>query len=283
MNSSTNPAPPPLKPMNKPAFDPSTYTTSKAKPLPVILLLDVSASMSEVVVGSFKRTGQTVFQDGKNWELVEGGITRIHLLNVAVKKMLVTLAREESMGTEFLVSIITFGADTRLQIPPTKAGMVNWTDLTTEGETPLGSALGLAKELLEDKGRTPSRAYRPTVILVSDGKPTDAWENALADFVNLGRSSKSDRMAMAIGAEADSAMLGKFIAGTDHKLFQGDEAESIHEFFKKVTMSVVSRTRSPNPNVVPADSYILLDGPSRKAPEKATENGQEEADDEGYW
>jgi uncharacterized protein YegL len=269
--------------MNKPIFDPSAFTTSKAKPLPVILLLDVSASMSEVVDGSFKRTGQTVFKDGKTWELVEGGTTRIQLLNEAVRKMLVTLAREESMGTEFLVSIITFGADTRLQLSPTKASIVSWTDLATDGETPLGSALALAKELIEDKERIPSRAWRPTVILVSDGKPTDLWEEALAKFITLGRSSKCDRMAMAIGAEADMAMLGKFIAGTGHELFQANQAENVQEFFKRVTMSVVSRTHSQNPNLVPSDSDILLDGPSRKATTKESGAAQEPADDEGYW
>jgi uncharacterized protein YegL len=269
--------------MNKPAFDPSAFTTSKAKPLPVILLLDVSASMSEVVSGSFNRTGKTVFKDGKNWEIVEGGITRIQLLNEAVKKMLVTLTKEECTGTEFLVSIITFGSDTRMQLPPTRAGNVNWNDLTTGGETPLGSALALAKELVEDKEKTPSRAWRPAVILVSDGKPTDAWENALAEFTTLGRSSKCDRMAMAIGAEADSAMLGEFIAGTDHKLFQADQAEKVQEFFKRVTMSVVSRTFSQNPNIIPSDSNILLDVPNRKTAPKATEVGQVKSEDEGYW
>ena len=269
--------------MSKPAFDPSAFTTSKAKPLPVILLLDVSASMSEVVSGSFNRTGQKVFQDGKTWEIVDGGITRIQLLNEAVRKMLVTLAKEENMGTEFLVSAITFGADTKLQLAPTRAGNVNWTDLTTGGDTPLGSALALAKELIEEKAKTPSRAYRPTVILVSDGIPTDTWENALAEFITLGRSSKCDRMAMAIGAEAGTAMLGKFIAGTDHPLFHADQAENVQEFFKRVTMSVVSRTRSQNPNIIPADNNIQLEVPGRKTSAKATKAGQDTAEDEGYW
>ena len=269
--------------MNKPAFDPSAFTTSKAKPLPVILLLDVSASMSEVVSGPFNRTGKTVFKDGENWDIVEGGITRIQLLNEAVRKMLITLAKEETMGTEFLVSIITFGSDTRLQLPPTKAGSVNWTDLTTGGETPLGSALVLAKDLIEDKVKTPSRAWRPTVILVSDGKPTDIWEKALAEFITLGRSSKCDRMAMAIGAKADAAMLGKFIAGTGHELFQADQAENVQEFFKRVTMSVVSRTVSQNPNIIPADSNILLDRPRTKTAAKTTKAGQATAEEEGYW
>jgi uncharacterized protein YegL len=269
--------------MSNALFDPSKFTTSKAKPLPVILLLDVSASMSEVVSGSFQRTGKTVFQDGKNWEVVEGGTTRIQLLNEAVHKMLVTLAKEESMGTEFLVSIITFGDQAQLQLPPTAARNVTWTDLTTNGETPLGAAVAVAKQLIEDKEKTPSRAWRPTVILVSDGKPTDSWESALADFVTVGRSSKCDRMAMAIGGEADADMLSRFIAGTGHELFQAEQAENIQEFFKRVTMSVVSRTLSQTPNVVPNDSDIRLDGPSRKTGATGVPADSAAEEDEGYW
>ena len=121
------------------------------------------------------------------------------------------------------------------------------------------------------------------IQLVSDGKPTDTWENALAEFITLGRSSKCDRMAMAIGAEADTAMLGKFITGTGHELFHADQASSIQEFFRRVTMSVVSRTHSQNPNIVPADSNILLDGPSRKSAAKPPAAGPDKEEDEGYW
>ncbi len=268
---------------NKPTFDASSFTTSSAKPLPVILLLDVSASMSEIVGGDYTLTGETVFEDGKEWSLAKGGVTRIQLLNEAVKKMLATLKKEESMGTEFLVSIITFGADSRLQVPPTKANDVNWADLTTDGETPLGAAMALAKELVEDKERMPSRAYRPTVVLVSDGKPTDIWENSLAEFTTLGRSAKCDRIAMAIGSEADKGMLEKFIEGTDNQVFEAEQAQEVHEFFKKVTMSVVARLHSQNPNLVPSDSDIRLDGPSKKAGTGSPSGEQEAIEDEGYW
>ena len=88
---------------------------------------------------------------------------------------------------------------------------------------------------------------------------------------------------MAIGAEADTVMLGKFIAGTGHELFQADQAASVQEFFKRVTMSVVSRTHSQNPNIVPADSNILLDGPSRKTAAKTPAAGPDKEEDEGYW
>jgi uncharacterized protein YegL len=216
--------------MNKPILHHSEIATSTARPLPVIFLLDVSSSMGEC----------------------------IHVLNAAVRKIFVTLAKEEKRGTEFLVSIITFGADTRLQLPPTNAGNVKWADFRAGGGTPLGSALLLAKQLIEDKEQIPSRAWRPTVVLVSDGQPNDHWEAALADFVMLGRSSKCDRMAMAIGPDADTAMLRKFIEGTGHELFQANQMERVLEFFKRVTRSIVSRSHSQNPNLVGPESTILL-------------------------
>ena len=237
--------------------------------------------MSKVVSGDFQRTGKTVFKDGKNWEIVEGGITRIQMLNEAVRKMVVTLAKEEGMGHEFLISAITFGNQAQHHLQPTAASDIAWENLSTDGETPLGAALGLAKELVEDRQRTPGRAYRPTVVLVSDGAPTDEWESALADFVSTGRSSKCDRMALGIGTGADKSMLEQFLTGTNHPVFEADQAEKIHEFFKRVTMSVTTRMQSQDPNAVPHDSIIQLDGLVTKSHARKEIANQDE--DEGYW
>lgn len=272
--------------MSRALFDPSKFTTTKGKVLPVVLLLDVSGSMDEVVSGTFTRTGQMVERDGKTWEMVDGGVTRIQLLNEAVSKVLATLAKQEGMGFEFLLSVFTFGETVSLHLAPTAAATAAWTAMQADGETPLGAALGLVKEMIEDRARTPSRAYRPTVVLVSDGRPTDEWEAPLADFVTNGRSSKCDRMAMAIGKEADEAMLQKFIAGTEHKLFRAEDAATIHEFFKLVTMSVTMRSRSQDPDVVPSEKDIRLDGPSLVQQTSATKSGSKEptsGSDEGYW
>lgn len=235
-------------------FDPKKFTTPTAKPLPVILLLDVSSSM-------------------------EG--TKIRNLNIAVKEMLDTFAQEEKMETEILVSIITFGDTVDLKIPYTKASKVAWESLVADGYTPMGTALRMAKAMIEDKETTPSRAYRPTVVLVSDGQPNDEWETPLEEFISEGRSSKCDRMAMAIGSDADETVLGRFIQGTPHELFYAEGASQLHEFFQRVTMSVTMRTQSKNPNLVIAPSEIKLDGGSVKKisePEK-----HEEPEEDSYW
>ncbi len=261
--------------MNNNLFDPSKYTKDEARILPVILLLDVSGSMMEVVSGTFTQTGRTVESDGKTYEVVDGGVTRIQLLNEAVGKVLATLARQETMGFEFSVSVFTFGETAQLHMEPTAAAEATWSPMGASGGTPMGAAIGLVKELIEDKSRIPSNAYRPTVVLVSDGMPTDQWETPLTDFVSSGRSSKCDRMAMAIGKECNEDMLQKFIAGTENKLFHGEDAESIHEFFKRVTMSVSIRIKSMDPNTVPSETDIRLDD--------CVTEGAASGDDEGYW
>lgn len=267
-------------------FDPSKFTASKSKPLPVMLVLDVSGSMNEVVDGTFKRTGQIVEEDGQTWEVVEGGVTRLQVLNEAAKDMIAALAKEEQLKHEFLLSVITFGETVQLHIAPTKASSVSWEDLVAAGETPLGEALATAKRLIEDKETTPSRAYRPVVVLVSDGRPTDQWEESLASFVETGRSTKCDRMAMAIGSGADEEMLQRFIAGTQNRVCHAADAQQIHEFFRRVTMSVTIRSTSKNPNQIPSEGDIKLGGylsPAAGEAEKESPKGSSSDDDEGYW
>jgi uncharacterized protein YegL len=237
-------------------FNASEFTASKAKPLPVVLLLDTSGSM---------------YGD------------KISSLNDAVRKMLGTFTKEESQANQFLVSIVTFGGTASLAYSPTPASELAYTSLSSDGGTPLGAAIDVAKSLIEDREQTPSRAYRPLVVLVSDGIPTDSWESELDYFIQDGRSAKCDRMALGIGPEAyggpGRATLERFIAGTGHQVFEANDAGEIHNFFKFVTMSVVSRSLSQNPNDVPKDSALHPPQPAAVPKATATTTGEED----GYW
>ena len=239
-------------------FDPSKFTAAKAKPLPVILLLDVSGSM---------------------------GGEKIRNLNDAVRDMLEVFRDTENSETEIWVAIITFGDQVKLHQKLVSAGQIQWQDLSAGGSTPLGVALQMVKAMIEDKDIVPSRAYRPTVVLVSDGQPTDDWENPLKGFISDGRSGKCDRMAMAIGAQADETVLGKFIEGTPNGLFYSENAKQMRDFFKFVTMSVTIRTKSQTPNVIPEAKVIDVKPTTIEArSEKPKSVAQEASDvDGGYW
>ena len=208
------------------AFNPADFTIPAAKPLPVILLLDVSGSMQ--------------YNDN------------IGALNKAVAEMIAAFADQTKREVEIQVSAITFGAEVKLHLPYTPAGKIVWSTLTASGQTPLATALKMAKAMVEDRSVTPSRAYRPAVVLVSDGAPVPAeqpWREALKAFISEGRSAKCERMALGIGSEADESVLEAFIAGSDNaKVFHASDAAGIADFFKFVTMSVTTRSKSVNPN-----------------------------------
>jgi uncharacterized protein YegL len=201
------------------------FTAQTARPLPVIILADTSGSMAE---------------EGK-----------IDALNQSLREMLATFSTTDDLRAEIYVSIITFGGDARLHTNLMPASQVELNDLVASGGTPLGQAFDFSAALIEDKNVIPSRAYRPTVVLVSDGQPTDTWEPALAKLTQQGRAQKADRMALAIGADADVGVLQRFLANPEKKVFRADDARRVKDFFQFVTMSVTTRTRSANPNEVP--------------------------------
>jgi uncharacterized protein YegL len=250
------------------SFDPKNFTAPDAKPLPVILLLDCSGSM----------TGE-----------------KIQSLNDATRDMLEVFRGTENGETEIHVAIISFGTEVSLHQELTSAGDIQWQDLSAGGGTPLGVALQMAKAMIEDKDVVPSRAYRPTVVLISDGHPTDSWESPLQAFISEGRSQKCDRMAMAIGANADEGVLGRFIDDAQNPLFYSENAKQMKDFFKFVTMSVTSRTQSQTPNALPEPNSIDVQPATiearsisvqtnSKQEQPTGENAEDEqASEEGYW
>lgn len=200
------------------------FAAPQARPLPVIVLADVSGSMSE---------------NGK-----------IDALNVALKEMISSFAKEPRLRAEIQVGLITFGGrEAHEHLPLVAANLIGGVEaFEATGATPMGSAFALAHKLLENKEQIPSRAYRPVLVLVSDGAPTDAWEAPLAALKASERGQKATRFAMAIGADADYNMLAQFTNDKEAPVFRADEARDIVRFFRMVTMSVVSRSSSATPD-----------------------------------
>ena len=211
------------------------FTTQAARPLPVLLLADVSGSMS--------------------------GGGKIQALNHAVREMIEAFQDESDLRAEIHVAVITFGGNAGIHLPLGSACNAAWTDLGAAGGTPMGAAFALARELVEDRSAIPSRAYRPTIVLVSDGQPTDDWNGQLQALLGSERGSKAFRMALAIGDDADHDVLQAFLADPEARVYRADEARQIRQFFQLVTMSVSSRSRSANPNsappVLPDDGWDL--------------------------
>ena len=198
------------------------FTISSARPLPVILMADVSGSMAA---------------DGK-----------IKALNSAIAEMIETFAEEDDGRAEIHVAVVTFGGDAALHVDLTPANDVQWTPMKANGRTPMGAALDIVTDLIEDRERIPRRAYRPTVVLVSDGLPNDDWQGPLARLLGSERAVKAQRFALGIGADADNDVLRAFLDDPEGRVFDAHEAREIRKFFQWVTMSVTARSRSAQPN-----------------------------------
>ncbi|WP_339003725.1 VWA domain-containing protein [Fusobacterium animalis] len=195
------------------AFNPNNYKPAAVKHLPVILLLDVSGSMM----------GE-----------------KINNLYDATNEMIKVFSEAASKEKIIDIAIITFGESVELHTPYTSVVDFKSRGLNpflANGMTPLGTALRMAKDMIEDKETTPSNIYRPAVVLVSDGAPNDEWKGPLDNFKNNGRSSKCQRFAVAIGNDADDRML-KLFAEDDEHFFIAENASDIVDKFKQISMSV---------------------------------------------
>ncbi|MCY9854740.1 vWA domain-containing protein [Vibrio parahaemolyticus] len=199
------------------------FVANKARPLPVIVMADTSGSMRE---------------NGK-----------IEALNRSIKDMITSFASESRLRAEIHLAIVTFGLDAETHLPLTPAHQIEQIEnFVAQGTTPLGAACTIVKEMIENKECIPSRAYRPIVILVSDGYPTDDYNSAFDALLNSERAKKATRFALSIGKDADNALLESFGNDIEAPLFFAHNAAEIGRFFRAVTMSVANHSKSQKPN-----------------------------------
>lgn len=85
--------------------------------------------------------------------------------------------------------------------------------LSANGTTPTGAAIELALQEIEDEKarfRQAGVAYtRPWLFLMSDGQPTDAWDQVAAHCRDSEQQNKVAVFPIAVG-DADIAVLGQF-------------------------------------------------------------------------
>lgn len=210
------------------------FVMPKARMLPVILLLDVSTSM------------------GKNSKMEE--------LNRSVRVMIDSFRKEQIVQAEICVSIITFGSVVNVHTELTPARDIRYTDMTAKGMTYMGRALDVAYDMIEDRTKIPKNAYRPVVVLVSDGKPNDDhFEEKFERFIKTGRSAKCDRWSLAIGADADVAMMKRFLDHPEKEVCFVEDAADIYKFFRFISTITIQRSKSANPNQVVNEFFTTED------------------------
>lgn len=201
--------------------------------LPVFLLLDTSASM----------TGAPI-------EAVNEGVRQLY------SQLMDTPTAVETVW----ISIVTFGtlaeqcvalqSITEFSPPILKAG----------GTTSLGAALRLLEKALDTEVKTGSETekgdWRPLVFLLTDGEPTDQWEDVVERLKN--RTERKIGTLIALGC-GDSANIDTLLQITDH-VFQMENitVDRLRAFFKWVSQSVSGASVSAAASSHASDTFPPL-------------------------
>lgn len=178
--------------------------------LPVYLLIDTSGSMY-----------------GEPIEAVRQGI----------KALLMELRTDpQALETAYL-SVITFNSSAVQQCPLTELIAFKEPQIEASGLTSLGAGLQLLSECIEHEvvknSPTVKGDWRPLVFILTDGVPTDTWEEQA-------RRLKSDKPANIIacgaGADASTEILKQI---TDNVILLNNlSAGDLSQFFKWVSDSI---------------------------------------------
>lgn len=183
--------------------------------LPVFLLLDISGSMMGAPVQALQE-GVALFK-----REVENDTFARETVWVGV----ITFGRQVENATGGLVPIEQFS-------PPV---------LEAGGYTPLGQALRLLIETLDrdvKKARIGGEKgdWKPLVFILTDGQPTDNWQEARAEIVNRKDRKVVQVITVGCGPEIDQKTLRDIAIGPS---FQMDaDSMSFAAFFRWISQTV---------------------------------------------
>lgn len=194
------------------------FPTDTARRLPVYLLLDTSSSMQGVkIVG------------------VNNGVTLIYQ----------ELMNDPRSASTVYISVITF-ASQAYQIPLMPITQFTPPQLSANGTTALGGALSILNQSLDQDliANQPGAKgdYKPLVFLLTDGQPTDHWQNEAQRLHTRAAGRVVNVIGLGIGDDADMGTLQQICTSVLH--MNNASPENIRAFFAWVSDSIKTASRA---------------------------------------
>ena len=154
---------------------------------------------------------------------------KIEALNFAIREAIPAMqdVARENPNAQVLMRAVRFSDSAHWHVAqPTDVHEFKWTDLTADGVTDMGQALGIVAEALKMENMPP-RGLPPVLVLISDGQPTDNYTKGLAKLIAEPWGVKAVRVAIAIGDDADLNVLQQFIGNVEVKPLRADNARDL--------------------------------------------------------
>ena len=181
-------------------------------------------------------------------------------LNAAVRRFSEELRTDDLAAKRVEIAVVSFGAEVTVRADFTSAQSFYPTELEANGGTPMGAALCEAVRLIEVRKMKLQEHginyYRPWLVLMTDGSPTDLntqhWRNAI-ELVSSGVAARKFTFFPLVTEEGDKRTVGNLAPQTQ---VRGLDSHKFSEFFLWLTRSLQSVARSqiggqavlPSPN-----------------------------------
>jgi uncharacterized protein YegL len=170
---------------------------------------------------------------------------KMQALNYAIADMMPHLAdweRDQEQAQVF-VRAIAFATEPRWHIPdPVPVASLRWKPLqpVPRGLTNMGAAFALAAQALAP-GQIERRALRPAILLITDGLATDPpgrFEAGLAALMDQPAGRAALRLSIAIGRDAQSDSLNRFIGDPSVPVLVANGTEDIADRLVAASLAV---------------------------------------------
>ena len=192
--------------------DPLSATGVSRKSLVIFFLIDVSASMNGTKMGE---------------------------LNTIMEELIPEIRKVGEADTEVKVAVLTFSTDVKwMYAEPIPVEEFEWVRLNASGVTSLGAAL---KELSSRMSRnsflnSPSLSFAPVIFLMTDGYPSDDYEEGLKALSTNSWYKYGLTAALGIGNEANDDVLAQF-TGTPDTVVHAYTGEQLAQMIKIVAVT----------------------------------------------
>ena len=192
--------------------DPLSATGVSRKSLVIFFLIDVSASMNGTKMGE---------------------------LNTIMEELIPEIRKVGEADTEVKIAVLTFSTDVKwMYAEPIPVEEFEWVRLNASGVTSLGAAL---KELSSRMSRnsflnSPSLSFAPVIFLMTDGYPSDDYEEGLKALSTNSWYKYGLKAALGIGNEANDDILAQF-TGTPDTVVHAYTGEQLAQMIKVVAVT----------------------------------------------
>jgi uncharacterized protein YegL len=168
--------------------------------------------------------------------------SKISALNDSMENIIIDLQEKAFNGKNIDIVVLSFARDvTWMHDKPINILDFNWKPLTASGMTSLGKA---CCELAKNISTYPANNENTAIVLLSDGCPTDDYDEGIMELRNLQTFNDADKFAIALGDNADLQTLIRFV-DVQENIFIENKADRLIDALSTIMGNITNYTSTP--------------------------------------